>query len=99
MYIRTFYISDIRTKEVSKCTVNEAILKLRLSISFQLPSVGIRLLRLSCSWWHSRQANDAVASERSIISPLLKIFSENHGFKSFACCREPVRVPIFRGLV
>ena len=35
-------------------------------------SFGIRLLGLRCSWWHSRQANDVIASERSI-------FSENRG--------------------
>ena len=35
---------------------------------------------------HSRQANDAVVSERSI-------FSENHDYKSFS-----TYVPIFRGL-
>ena len=40
-------------------------------------SVGIRILGLRCSWWHSRQANDAVASEQSI-------FSENQDYKSFS---------------
>ena len=37
-------------------------------MSFQpsVDSFGIRLLGFKCSWWHSRQANDVVASERSI---------------------------------
>ena len=54
-------------------------------------SVGIRILWLGCSWWHSRQANDAVASERSI-------FSENHDYKSFFRVVVNLYVPIFRGL-
>ena len=37
-------------------------------------SFGIRRLGFKCSWWHPRQANDAVASEPSI-------FSENHEYK------------------
>ena len=39
-------------------------------------SFGIRILGGRYSWWHSRQANDAVASQRSI-------FSENQDLKSF----------------
>ena len=39
-------------------------------------SFGIRCFGLNCSWWHPRQANDAVASEPSI-------FSENHDYKVF----------------
>ena len=48
-------------------------LKSRLSMAFQpsADSFGIRCLGFKCSWWHPRQANDAVASEPSI-------FSENH---------------------
>ena len=37
-------------------------------------SVGSLILGLRCSWWHPRQANDIVASKRSI-------FSENHNDK------------------
>ena len=51
---------------------------------------GIRRLGFKCSWWHRRQANDAVASERSI-------FSENHDCKSFSCVAMNTYVPIFRG--
>ena len=40
-------------------------------------SFGIRRLGFKCSWWHLKQANDAVASEPSI-------FSENHIYKSFS---------------
>ena len=54
-------------------------------------SVGIRLLGLRCSWWHSRQANDAVASERSI-------FRENQDYKSVFRVAVNPYVPIFRGL-
>ena len=47
-------------------------------------SFDIRLLVFKCSWWHPRQANDAVVSERSI-------FSENHDYiKVFPCRCEPV---------
>ena len=59
-------------------------------------SVGIRILGLRNSWWHSRQANDAVASERSN-------FSKNHDDKMFSVSR-PVNtyvhtyVPIFCGV-
>ena len=54
-------------------------------------SFGIRHLGFKCSWWHPRQANDAVASERSI-------FSENHDYKSFFSVAVNTYVPIFRGL-
>ena len=54
-------------------------------------SVGIRLLGLRCSWWHSRQANDIVASERSI-------FSENYDYISFFRVAMNTYVPIFRDL-
>ena len=50
-------------------------------------SCGIRRLGFKCSWWHRRQANDAVASEPSI-------FSENHDYKSFLCRGEHVRTYI-----
>ena len=43
------------------------------------------------SWWHLRQVNDAVASERSI-------FSENHGYKSFFRIAVNPYEPIFRRL-
>ena len=56
-----------------------------------MDSVGIRILGLRSSYWHSRQANDAVASERSI-------FSENHDYKSIFCVAMNTYVPIFRGL-
>ena len=57
-------------------------LKSRLSMDFQpsADSFGIRGLGFKCSWWHPRQANDAVASEPSI-------FSENHDYESFFPCR------------
>ena len=42
--------------------------------------VGICLLGLRCSWWHSRQANEAIASERNI-------FSENKDYNSFSVSR------------
>ena len=53
-------------------------------------SVGIRILGLGCSWWHSRQANDAVVSEQSI-------FNENQDYKFF-CVAVNTYVPIFRSL-
>ena len=53
-----------------------------------MDSVGIRILGLRSSKWHSRQANDAVVSERSI-------FSENLDYKRFF--RVAVYT-IFRGL-
>ena len=52
-------------------------------------SFGIRLLGVKCSWWHPRQANDAVASERSIFS------TKKHGYKSFVCIAVNPLVPIF----
>ena len=54
-------------------------------------SFGIRRLGFKCSWWHPRQANYAVASERSILS-------ENHDYKSFPRVAVDMYVPIFRGL-
>ena len=55
-------------------------------------SFGTRRLGVKCSWWHPRQANDAVASEPSI-------FSENHDYKFFhVVVNTYVHVPIFRGL-
>ena len=54
-------------------------------------SFGICLLGLRCSWWHLRQANDAIASERSI-------FSENQDYKSFFRVAVNPYVPIFRSL-
>ena len=54
-------------------------------------SFGIRRLGFKCSWWHRRQANDAVASGRNI-------FSENHDYKSFFRVTVNTYVPIFRGL-
>ena len=57
-------------------------LKSRLSMAFQpsVDSFGIRRLGFKCSWWHRRQANDAVNSEQGI-------FSKNHDYKSFFPCR------------
>ena len=54
-------------------------------------SFGVHRLGFKCSWWHRRQANDAVASERSI-------FSENHSYKSFPRVAVNTYIPIFRGL-
>ena len=54
-------------------------------------SFGIRRLGFKCSWWHSRQSNDAVASEPSI-------FSENHNYKLFFRVAVNMYIPIFRGL-
>ena len=54
-------------------------------------SFGIRRLGFKCSWWHRRQANDAVASERSI-------FSENHDYKSFFRVAMNRYVYIYLGL-
>ena len=54
-------------------------------------SFGIRRLGGKCSWWHSRQSNDAVASEPSI-------FSENHNYRRFSRIAVNTYVPIFRGL-
>ena len=62
-------------------------------MSFQpsADSFDIRLLGLRCSWWHLRQANDAVASEGSI-------FSENQDYKSFSRVTVNPYIPILRGL-
>ena len=54
-------------------------------------SVGIRILGLRSSKWHSRQANDAVVSE-------ISIFNENHDYKRFFRVAVNTYVPIFRGL-
>ena len=76
---------DFRTKRFQ--------LKSRLSMAFQpsADSFGICRLGFKCSWWHRRQANVTVASERSI-------FSENHDYKSFFLVAMNTYVPIFRGL-
>ena len=62
-------------------------------MSFQpsADSFGIRRLGFKCSWWHPRQANDAVASEPNI-------FSENHDYKRFFRVAVNMYAPIFRGL-
>ena len=52
-------------------------------------SFGIRSLGFKCSWWHPRQANDAVASEPSIF------IIENHDYKSFFRVAVNTYVPIF----
>ena len=54
-------------------------------------SFGIRRLGFKSSLWHRRQANDAVASERSI-------FRENHDYKSLSCVAVNMYVAIFLGL-
>ena len=54
-------------------------------------SFSIHRLSFKCSWWHPRQANDVIASERTI-------FSENHDYKRFFCVTVNTYVPIFRGL-
>ena len=59
-------------------------------------SVGICILWLRSSYWHSRQTNDAVASERSI-------FSKNHDYIHVYIIRffgvvVNTYVPVFRGL-
>ena len=97
-YVHThIYITDMRTKEVSKCTVTSErsvfILKLRLSMAFQTSadSFGIRHLGFKCSWWHPQQANDAVASEPSIFKAKITII------KVFRVTVNTY-VPIFRGL-
>ena len=51
-------------------------------------SFGIRLLEFKCSWWYPRQANDAIASERSI-------FSKKILFKRFFFVAVNPLVPIF----
>ena len=54
-------------------------------------SFGMRRLGFKSSWWHPRQANDAVASEPSI-------FSENHDYKRFFRVAVNMYVPIFQDL-
>ena len=54
-------------------------------------SIFSRPITVKCSWWHPRQANDAVASERTI-------FSENHYYKRIFPVAANTYVPIFRGL-
>ena len=82
---------------VCNCTVpseQSILVKISdISMFFQpsTDSFGIRLLGFKCSWWHPRQANDAVASERSI-------FSKNHGYKSFFCIAVNPLVPIYFGI-
>ena len=56
-----------------------------------MDSVGIRILELRSSQWHLRQANDAVASERSN-------FSKNHDYKRIFRVAVNTYVPIFQGL-
>ena len=58
-------------------------------MSFQpsADSFGFRLSGFRCSWWHSRQANYAVAFKR-------RIFCENQDCKSFPFHGEPVRTYI-----
>ena len=58
-----------------------------------MDSIGIPILGLRCSWWHSRQANDATGFEQSI-------FSENHDYKRFVCIavNPYMYVPILRGI-
>ena len=53
-------------------------------------SVGIRRLGFKCSWWHLRQAHDAVASEPSILAKIAII--------NFFCVAVNTYVPIFRDL-
>ena len=53
-------------------------------------SFGIRRLGFKCSWWHRSQANDAVASEQSILS-------ENHDLIFFRVAVNTY-VPIFLDL-
>ena len=53
-------------------------------------SFGIRRLGFKCSWWHPKQANDAVASEPSILAKIAII--------NFFRVAVNTYVPIFRGL-
>ena len=55
-------------------------------------SVVIRIFGLRSSWWHSRQANDAVASELSIF-----LVRKLRLYKFFRIAVNTY-VPIFRGL-
>ena len=77
-----FYIVDMRTKEVSKCTLKTERSAFSESRNYQwlsnlqlIPLVSV-VLGFKCRWWHPRQANDAVASQPSS-------FSENHNYKRF----------------
>ena len=54
-------------------------------------SFGIHRLGFKCSWWHPSQANDALASERSI-------FRENHDYNSFFRVAVNTYIPILQGL-
>ena len=79
------YIADMRTMGVTSE-------RIKIANSNDMPTLReFRLFGLRCSSWHSRQANDAVASERSI-------FSENQGYKSFSRVTVNPYVPIFRDL-
>ena len=53
-------------------------------------SFGIRRLGFKCSWWHPKQANDAVVSEPSILAKIAII--------NFFHVAVNTYVPIFRGL-
>ena len=53
-------------------------------------SFGIRCLGFKCSWWHPRQANDAVASEPSILAKITII--------NVFCVAVNTYIPIFRDL-
>ena len=58
--------------------LNEAFqVKITITISYPrcVDFVGIHIVGLRCSWWHSRQANDAIYSKGSI-------FSENQDYRS-----------------
>ena len=61
---------------------------LKLTLQPNAFSLGIII---KCNWWHSRQANDVVASEPSI-------FSENYGYESSFHVAVNMYVPIFRCL-
>ena len=75
----------MRTKEVTSE-------RIQIANSNVMPTLReFRIFGLRCSSWHSRLANDAVASERSI-------FSENQGYKSFSRVTVNPSIPIFRDL-
>ena len=49
-------------------------------------SFGIRHLGFKCSWWHPKQANDAVASEPSIFKAkimIIKVFSVSQWTRTY----------------
>ena len=54
-------------------------------------SIDIHILGLRCSWWHSRQANDVIGSEQSILS-------QNQDYKSFLRVAINPYIPILQGL-